>query len=992
MPPPEDTGRLTARFGLPASGWFAGAMLALAQGILGGVNAAALGHAAVALGAVGCLAGLLERAALAAGRAARDGLLRRRWTPETALAAPLTVVAAPFVLWLTSQAFSGRRMATLPFRPALIAATAALALVLVFALARGASSRLRHFAPDLSAAPTLALAGATFFLVAGLLLWADNILFVRRYEWFHLSVELGAFLAAQAMALVVAGLVIHRSMRRAGTRQARSVTFTALASCLALLAGQRSSEALWADDQEGWRAELFAAEGVLATTLELLRPRQGLAAPGPASASASMQPKPLLLSGAAQPALRGADVILVTVDALRADHLGFAGYRRGTSPKLDALAARSTVFERAYTPSPHTSFALASVLTGRHVFSLARAGRLDGVTTLADAFKTAGYRTVGLFPPAVFFVERERFDALERRRYGFEKVRFESLDELNDAARRTNQAIEALNAPATKASFLWIHYFGPHEPYVHHQDLAGSPLFGARAIDRYDEEIRYVDRELGRLVDELDRRGRPYLLVVTADHGEEFGDHNGAYHGTSLFDEQIHVPLLVHASGGGNRRVRSPVSTIDVAATVASLVGLAWRAPPDSIDRSATVLYGNAATDQESPPAFAELESLKAVIAAEWKLICDTARDYCRLFDVVNEPAERRDVAPQVPLVANALRATLQTWLRRPPDLEPPGPAAALLWAAQRWDSSALMRLGEIVEADGGMPATLPERRAAAKVMARSPLDEHRLALASVVQNEPDRLVRLWAAVALAALGDAPAVTTIAEIPAAGFGDPELASRAALALAGAAHPEAGTAVAAALAGEVDVNLRCRLVMALAASGHPRAAPILLDAYPQVRSRVCVAKAFAHLEDETVLPFLMARLQDEPYSTVRAAIALALGRFRSRTATEALVTAFHHDRDDAVSAAIAKALAKLGRGATVLKGRRVRVPSTAQELWVVTKPGADGELRVLGTRRSRPAMDTQVDLRAECDAYPVPLPPGGVDFLRVSAPATHVLFR
>ena len=977
---------------LPITGWFAGASLALVQCALGAVAPIPTGRAMVAIAAVGLLAGLVELAALAAARTVQARLLTLGWAAPTAAAATLTTFIAPFLGWLTSQALSGRRVAALPFRSTLLVVATSSALMLVFLVTRFLAARASRFGarPPEARAHVLAIAGC--LVASALLIVADNRVLVRRYEWFHLTLELGAFLSLQMALLLTLAKGLFPG--HADSRRRPSVTLPVLVASFALLAGWRCSERLWDDDQEGARAQLFSADGVVASALEFLRPSHGFAAPlGPRSstspAATSIAPPPTPETAA----FRGADVILVTIDALRADHLGFAGYPRPTSPNLDALAARSTVFERAYTPSPHTSFALASVLTGRHSFSLARAGLLEGAQTLPDVFKADGYRTVGLFPPAVFFVERERFGALEARRYGFESTRFESLDELLDAPARTNQAIEALDGAGKKPLFMWIHYFGPHEPYLHHPELAGSPIFGPRAVDRYDEEIRHVDQELGRLVHHLDRRTRPYVLVVTADHGEEFGEHGGAYHGTSLFDEQIRVPLVIRVPEGRGRRVRLPASTVDIAATLSSLVGLAWRAPEDSIDRAPVVLGDRPAADLDSPPALAELESMKALMAAEQKLVCDTARDYCRLFDLAKDPAERRDVAPAFPGVVEGMRGRLEAWLRRAPDLEPNRPVAALLWAAQRWDASAISRLGQVLDAPVGDDSpTSSERRAAVKIMARAPRDEHRLALSRAFRGDPDVVLRNWAAIALAGLGDATAVAAVAQMRALRLGDPELDSRAALALAGAAHDEAGQALVDILPGEKDVNLRCQLVSALAVSGHPEATRVLLDAYPHIRSRICVAKALAKSRDDAALSFLIARVRDEPYTTVRAAVARALGAWRTKAATSALQEVFRSDPDEDVVAAAAKGLAAFGTALRTAKGRALRVPPAARELWVVTKPAPDRALRIWAGGRTRLALKAAIDVGVGRDAYSLTLPPGQLDFIQISAPATHALFR
>src|SRR5262249_21256420 len=123
-------------------------------------------------------------------------------------------------------------------------------------------------------------------------------------------------------------------------------------------------------------------------------------------------------------------------------------------------------------------------------------------------------------------------------------------------------------------AFVWVHYFEPHEPY----DLHPGPFAGAReAVDRYDGEIRFVDDQIARLVAYL-KKTRPHALVVlAADHGEEFGEHGGRYHGTALYEEQARVPLAfatLDGSGLSPHRVTTPVGLVDVAPTILSLIGI----------------------------------------------------------------------------------------------------------------------------------------------------------------------------------------------------------------------------------------------------------------------------------------------------------------------------------------------------------------------------------------------------------------------------------
>jgi arylsulfatase A-like enzyme len=201
------------------------------------------------------------------------------------------------------------------------------------------------------------------------------------------------------------------------------------------------------------------------------------------------------------------------------------------------------LFERAYTPTPHTSYALSSLFTGkflRQVLSLPNAPSEH--PALPELLREHGYRTAAFYPPAVFFVDAERFKTLAERRFGFEYAK----EMFAPAAERVRQLDRYLaQVEAGRSLFVWVHLFEPHEPY----DPPPAFARGERPVERYDAEVSAADAAVGELVRTF-RRSRPgALVIVTSDHGEEFGEHGGEHHGTSLYDEQVRVPLLWSAPG-----------------------------------------------------------------------------------------------------------------------------------------------------------------------------------------------------------------------------------------------------------------------------------------------------------------------------------------------------------------------------------------------------------------------------------------------------------
>ena len=300
------------------------------------------------------------------------------------------------------------------------------------------------------------------------------------------------------------------------------------------------------------------------------------------------------------------NVLLITVDTLRADHLGVYGYARPTSPELDRLAREGVVFTDAVTPVPTTAPALASLLTSRHanVHGVRENfGELpDEMATMAEAFAAAGYATAGFYGNGAI---RNGFGQ------GFET--FEPFADhwfFKDTA-GADKAIAWL-ATAKEPWFLWVHFMDPHGPYNSSPPEKSKALvypqtprlervlpeaetnygFGVlpkyqrlpkhtKVVDyvrRYDGEIIGTDAAIGRLREALENEGvlEKTLLLVTADHGESLGE--GRYffqHGALLNDPSVRIPLILrHPALAAGTRNETPASLVDVFPTVAALVGV----------------------------------------------------------------------------------------------------------------------------------------------------------------------------------------------------------------------------------------------------------------------------------------------------------------------------------------------------------------------------------------------------------------------------------
>ncbi len=311
------------------------------------------------------------------------------------------------------------------------------------------------------------------------------------------------------------------------------------------------------------------------------------------------------------------NVLFIVIDTLRADHLPLYGYQGGDAPNLDRFADDSIVFDQAFTNASWTRPSFASILTGRLPSShgvMAKSDALpDAVTTLPEALKPAGYSTGGFatnFNVAPYFNFHQGFDEyvflepefvlgaddasaklllMQFVRQRIEKLRAASGEVLPGTAYQDAATVNAavtgwIDRQASAPWFLFVGYMDPHDPYfAHPYDGSGyaraahqhpDPSEAAALRELYDGEISYWDAEFGKLLDGLKERGiyDDLTIIVTADHGEEFNDHGGFWHGTTLYDEQVRVPLLVKLpqSRRGGTVVRHWVQSIDLMPTLLS--------------------------------------------------------------------------------------------------------------------------------------------------------------------------------------------------------------------------------------------------------------------------------------------------------------------------------------------------------------------------------------------------------------------------------------
>jgi arylsulfatase A-like enzyme len=338
------------------------------------------------------------------------------------------------------------------------------------------------------------------------------------------------------------------------------------------------------------------------------------------------------------PADQQADlIVLVSVDALRADRLGTYGYKKHrTSPNLDRWASAGQVFENGFTTGPYTIAALPGLLTSRGISQVpnyvATKGsyRLDKkLDTIAERLKLAGYKThavlTGLDLDKNDFAQGIEAPNLLTKKY-------------EDSADRTVAAARTwLEENPTGKRFLWLHFFDPHDPYF----VIKGKDFGSSSSDRYDASIAFMDEHLGPLLSELSAAPKTAVALV-ADHGEAFGEHGAHHHGMDLYNPNVRVPFILRASGFPAGRTSMAVSLLDVLPTLLNLAG----AP--SIAAFGQSLVPQLQGVVGDPERGVLTESYRkgqlfSYSTENWRLIYDLHANRFELYDQRNDRAEASD-------------------------------------------------------------------------------------------------------------------------------------------------------------------------------------------------------------------------------------------------------------------------------------------------------------------------------------------------------------
>ena len=411
----------------------------------------------------------------------------------------------------------------------------------------------------------------------------------------------------------------------------------------------------------------------------------------------------------------GPNIILITIDTLRADHLSCYGYPRQTSPFIDSIARHSVVFTGAYSTSSWTAPSMASIFTGLYPRSHGvqhgvAHGPKAAVTnqemlvkdfpTITTVLKAAGYMTFGVSSNGHISAGTgfgRGFDY-------FETHWFMKSPAPNHSVKKWLKQIRQAHR-----YFFWIHYFDPHNPYAprmpwfknymaqsgsysqwtrkvmanpkeYIKEIRENPEALQTLVDRYDSEINYCDFHIKELF-ELLSPDENTLIIITADHGEAFLEHGQLLHGDTLFEEEIQVPLIIKLPGTGHAKktIPYPLSNRHIFRTIIDIAGLerGKKIPGKSL----MPIISEVPTEISRQICF-ELDwsgYSKAIRVEDWKLVV-SGRDRKEhfLFDLRSDPGEALNLVEKMPGKAKELEVLLSHWIKTNPEFKAPKIRVAL--------------------------------------------------------------------------------------------------------------------------------------------------------------------------------------------------------------------------------------------------------------------------------------------------------------------------
>jgi len=399
------------------------------------------------------------------------------------------------------------------------------------------------------------------------------------------------------------------------------------------------------------------------------------------------------------------NIVLITIDALRADHLSCYGYERNTSPNIDKIAENGIIFKNAIAPSSWTSPSMVSLFTSLYpinhgvIHGFRKGGKSFNrqvfskkIKTLAEILKKHGYTTFGIaanFQLSADLGFARGFDY-------FSCPGFKESGEVNKIAFSWKDKIKS-----SPKYFLWIHYVDPHwyyrarEPWIKEYNPSpnglpewtsrlpfrivqkalkikqGTPTFDT-LVALYDSEINYVDYHLKTLIDQLQLL-KNSILIITSDHGEDFLEHNTLGHGKTLYAESINIPLIIRLPQKKSKQVIDrQVILLDIMPTILSLLEI-----PYSKKLLGVPLLTPNGEEKNIPERllFAQLETnnnnMKAVVKKDWKYIYNYKRNAEGLYNTKQDPKEHINIIKRNPSLGKKLKDGLSQWMSSAPIYPP---------------------------------------------------------------------------------------------------------------------------------------------------------------------------------------------------------------------------------------------------------------------------------------------------------------------------------
>lgn len=620
-----------------------------AVSVLDGVGISATAAAAVAVMSLpgAWIAGTLWRSSKLGGRF-RASVASHPYRAISLLAAAMIVV-----LLVSYATFAGSTLAAKLFgseqvRSIALAGSVPFVVLVAIVLARFAAERLQRILPRVSSKIVLTggLVGAAVLLLA----WAGSFILLAPKVFAQL--ELQAFVP---LLIVPAGAVVGSLLP---AHRAVSITAGVGTALLGSLAGVHVS----ADQNGALQARLDQYGPGTAYVMRLVAPPQVKVpvARGIGSGSAVCKPgqRPPHASDVGRVGERAPDIILVTVDALRWDHTPMSGYKRNTMPNLRKHAKKGAMFANAYTTGSTTRQSFRSMFSGVYS-SRVEAPKstkwglsfTDDQETLASYLDAAGYHTVALS------CDKGAFPTQYGAMRGFEVVDESPVQERKkkkySVPYKVDRIISYLSDPDVEGPrFVWTHLLESHQWYEEGPDPV---RYGKKEADQYDASLHFIDGELDRLIDfarSPDRRRRT-VVIVTADHGQQFLEHGYRFHGATIYDEETNVPLLVWGPNIKPKRYETPVSLIDLVPTVLDLVGL--KVPEALCGESLrdSLVKGK---EPEPRPVYTETLPDKTwdFFSVGWvngdeKVVLRPNKGIVQLFDLARDPDELKNLAKKHP-------------------------------------------------------------------------------------------------------------------------------------------------------------------------------------------------------------------------------------------------------------------------------------------------------------------------------------------------------